>query len=310
MASVVVASRRRRWETSDGLGRALAKAAGYFVLSYLAATLGWILIPAVALGWTPLVVTSGSMAPAINRGDVVLIEPGVSPIPGNVVAFLGSDGSPVLHRLDRINDDGTFTTKGDANPQSDSTAITDVSGVGRLLIPALGLIKLWLPEGGTVLAVFAFGALALAARRRWSSLVAAGIVVGSVLFVASAFFATTTANAGSGIAAVSIEPPTNLAATCGAISVGSDVPIDLTWTASATNGVSYQISYDAAPPGAGFVVVGSTSGTSFTYPIPAGDIALGQAHTFRVHATIATWASGAAEDQVTITRVLLVYLCS
>ncbi|HEY3427086.1 MAG TPA: hypothetical protein VGK83_00310 [Acidimicrobiia bacterium] len=86
--------------------------------------------------------------------------------------------------------------------------------------------------------------------------------------------------------------------------------MNLSWTASSTNGVSYQISYDAAPPGGGFVVVGSTSGTSFTHTIPAGQVALGQAHTFRVHATIASWASSAAEDQVTITQVLLVYLCS
>lgn len=310
MATVAATSRQRRWGKSEGLGLALAKAAGYFLLSYLAATLAWILIPAMALGWTPLVVTSGSMAPAINRGDVVLIEPGVAPIPGNVVAFMGTEGSPVLHRLDRINDDGTFTTKGDANERPDSTPIADVNGVGRLLVPAFGLIKLWLPEGGIVLAVLFCGGLAVGVRRRWASLVAGGIVVGSILFVASALFAATTASAGSAIAAGSIEPPTNLAATCSSMSAGSNVPIDLTWTASSTNGVIYQISYDAAPPGGGFFVVGSTSATSFTHTIPAGQVGLGQAHTFRVHATIASWASSAAEDQVTITQVLLVYLCS
>lgn len=307
----IVAATRTRVRTSDGLILALAKAAGYFLLSYLAATLLWILLPALALGWVPLVVASGSMGPTIERGDVVLIEPGVSPIPGHVVAFMGPGGIPVLHRLQQVNADGSFTTRGDANDEADSTPVTAIAGVGRLLVPGLGFVKLWLSEGAVALAVLGLAGFLTLSPKKWASVLAGGVFVGSALFAVSSTFTATTANAASSLSTVGISPPSNLAATCGSLAVGSDVPVSLTWTASPTVGVTrYEIVYDAAPPGGGFVVLGSTSATTFVHTIPNGQLALDQLHTYQVRAFVGPWSSVPSEDQVTISLVAAVYLCS
>ena len=289
----------------------LVKASWYFLLTYVGATLVWILLPSLALGWIPLVVTSGSMGPLINRGDVVVVEPGVAPIAGNVVAFAGSDGSPVLHRVERVNPDGTFTTRGDANNESDSTPVTAVGGVGRLLIPGLGLVKLLLPEAGAILAFLTLGALLVGLRRRWAALIASGIVVGAILFSVSTIFVATAASASSGFQTVMIGPPTNVTATCSPVGAGGSVPISISWNASATGGISgYEVFWDAAPPGGGFVLLGSTGATVFNHTIPGGQLGLGQAHTYQVRATLGPWFSVTAQDQVTVTQVLFVYTCS
>lgn len=310
MATVAAAPGRADAEAFDGWSKALAKAFGLFLLSYLGATMAWILVPAMALGWKPLVVTSGSMAPAINRGDVVLIEPNVSPVPGHVVAYLGRGGIPVLHRLERVEENGTFITKGDANDEPDSTPVAEISGVGRLLVPLLGYVKLALPRSETLLVAFAGATLVLATRRRWALVIAGGIVGGAFVFVASASFASTTGNAGSGFLTATVSPPTNLVASCSSVSVGSSVPIALAWTGSSTPDATYDVYYDAAPPGGGFVWVGSTASTSFTHTVPSGQVSLGQAHTFRVEAAVGGWISSPTDDQITITQVLLVYVCT
>lgn len=83
------------------------------------------LAPAV-LGWQSLVVTSGSMAPAIPVGSVVVIDPGARHDlqVGDVVAFvMPESGLRVTHRVIEVRQaaDGTrlVVTRGDANNVSD-----------------------------------------------------------------------------------------------------------------------------------------------------------------------------------------------
>ena len=104
--------------------------------------------PARVLGWEPIVITSDSMAPRIHRGDVVVIEPfdhrrlG----PGTVVTFQDPSRSGyVTHRIVAVKSDGTYTTSGDANVARDSTPVTPdrIQGVGRLLVPRIGMVTLW-----------------------------------------------------------------------------------------------------------------------------------------------------------------------
>ncbi len=309
MATVAATTIRVR--TSDVFVLTVLKAAGYFFLSYLAATLAWILIPALALGWVPLVVTSGSMKPAIDRGDVVLIEPGAFARRGHVVAFIGPNGAPVLHRLQDINSDGTFVTRGDANEQPDSTPVSRINGVGRLLIPGLGLLTMWLSELAPILVLLGAAGILIAYRRKQAIPIVVAVLVATVLVAVSATFVATTANAGSSVRTVDIAPASNLAATCGAIPIGADVPVSLTWTASPTAGVTtYQVSYDAAPPGGGFVVVGTTAATNFVHTIRNGQVGLNQAHTYQVRALVGPWSSLPVEDQVTISQVVVAYRCT
>lgn len=122
----------------------------------LVLTLVAIGVAPVAIGWQASVVQSGSMRPHIQPGDVVVTAPlpANKPLPlGRVVAFHNpaaaeADGTSSirLHRIVHVNDDNTFVTKGDANLDNDSTAVTrsQIIGQARLLVPAIGLPSLWL----------------------------------------------------------------------------------------------------------------------------------------------------------------------
>jgi signal peptidase I len=110
----------------------------------------------MAFGWHPYVILTGSMAPNIEAGDIVLSSPNPSPdvMLGRVVVF-EDPGKPehvLTHRVIAFNDDGTLTTKGDANPTPDSVPveIEAVDGLGRLLVRYVGLPVVWARTGDWV----------------------------------------------------------------------------------------------------------------------------------------------------------------
>ena len=88
------------------------------------------------------------MAPALDVGDLVVVEPyhGQRIHTGTVVVF-DEDGSgrSIIHRVVEVADDGTFTTRGDANPVADSTPleIGQIDASGRYLLPRVGLPLVW-----------------------------------------------------------------------------------------------------------------------------------------------------------------------
>jgi len=86
-------------------------------------------------GWTPTVVVSGSMAPAVRTGDLVVASP-VTPAEVHHLAM----GTVVL-----VED----PAKGDANAVRDSTPVPaeNLRGQARLRIPALGLPAAWVRNG-------------------------------------------------------------------------------------------------------------------------------------------------------------------
>lgn len=132
------------------------------VLAFLATLLVWPLVGA-ALGWNDAAIASGSMAPRIAVGDVVV----GSPIPfedvraGQVVTvpMPGHPGVQLTHRVHEVTLDG-LVTKGDANRVADSTRVVDGPVyLARLRVPLVGYPLLWartgavLPLGLTVVAV-------------------------------------------------------------------------------------------------------------------------------------------------------------
>jgi signal peptidase I len=131
-------------------------ARGYLV--FLLALAACALVPIVT-GLTGSVVLTGSMAPLIQVGDVVLAQPLAhsAPVPlGRVVTFTaetntGSDDL-VLHRVVAINEFHQLITKGDANlnPDSAPLARNDVVGLARILVPWVGLPALWAHGGSFV----------------------------------------------------------------------------------------------------------------------------------------------------------------
>ncbi len=116
---------------------------------------GCVVVPLLPMiiGWRPYVVESGSMLPRIDGGDVGLAAPETDPkaLLGRITVFddPGDPGKVKTHRDLTINDDGTMVTKGDANPTPDSQPIqiSDVRGLGRLLVSFVGLPMVWVKTG-------------------------------------------------------------------------------------------------------------------------------------------------------------------
>lgn len=137
---------------------------------------GWSVAP-IVLGWQPSLVVSGSMAPRVRPGDVVLLAPLTArPHVGQVVLVRDPQAPTgrVLHRVVRITADGVLTTKGDANPTEDPTAHStdDVLGVGRLVVPAAGRIALLLHGAAQIRSSDPVGRKA----QRWALLTLAAVV--------------------------------------------------------------------------------------------------------------------------------------
>ncbi len=127
------------------------------------------LVP-ILFGWRPFVIESGSMEPRIGVGDVVLASPetDAQALLGRVTVFT----DPVFrdrtkaHRVIAVNPNGTLTTKGDANPTADSSpvAVSDVRGLGRLLVRFVGLPVIWASRGEWLWVLLFLASLVLAAR--------------------------------------------------------------------------------------------------------------------------------------------------
>lgn len=133
-------------------GRFVAGLVGLFLCSTMAWLLVWAAAASLLHGTSPVLVASGSMGPSVRAGDFVVLEPFHSQelAPGMVVRFDDPDGrGSVLHRVVEVDDDGSVTTKGDANAVVDSSAVDSgrITGVGRVLVPRAGLPVLWWRDG-------------------------------------------------------------------------------------------------------------------------------------------------------------------
>jgi signal peptidase len=113
----------------------------------------------VLIGWRSVVITSNSMEPSIEPGDVVVARPyrGEQVGAGTVVVFNDTAGQGlVTHRVAGQNTDRTYATRGDNNRLSDSDPLARdrIVGVGRILVPLAGLPVVWTLESWWALAAF------------------------------------------------------------------------------------------------------------------------------------------------------------
>lgn len=113
--------------------------------------------------WYKIVaIDGGSMAPALEAGDaVVLTRPPMNPKPGMVLT-LQMDGGIVTHRVVASKPDGTLITQGDANSTWEEWAPGTARVVGRvrLRLPLLGRVlhlTVSVPGGRRALPVSAYG---------------------------------------------------------------------------------------------------------------------------------------------------------
>lgn len=133
-------------------GRVVVATAARAVIATLFGLALWSAAPAL-LGWHPTTVMTGSMEPRLEPGDVVVSRP-VTPVEIRLGQILLADdpdraGHLRMHRFVDPGRDGTIVTKGDANPQADSTPIerSAVLGVASLRIPFVATPVLWVREG-------------------------------------------------------------------------------------------------------------------------------------------------------------------
>lgn len=152
----------------------VVSAGARFLLATVALLLALSVVVQVA-GWQSTVVMSGSMAPAVSAGDLVVVRPAgpAALVPGRIVLVDDPDvpGKLRLHRIAAV-EDGMLRLKGDANPRPDTSLVAPraVHGVGTLRLPWLGLPVVWAAQGriaplvGTGLALAALVALALLHR--------------------------------------------------------------------------------------------------------------------------------------------------
>lgn len=136
-------------------------------LWFVAASVLVTLLP-LLFGWQPYVIVTGSMEPGIHAGDVVLVspDPDLGEVAGRVISFEdpGRPGHVLTHRVVSINPDGSFVTKGDANPTADHIPVPPdmVTGLGRLLVRFIGLPVVWSLTGNWVPLLAHLGLIVLA----------------------------------------------------------------------------------------------------------------------------------------------------
>ncbi|HZW04547.1 MAG TPA: signal peptidase I [Anaerolineaceae bacterium] len=92
-----------------------------------------------------LVVTSGSMSPTFEAGDLIVVTRPPEQLEPGMVLTLMVDGEIVTHRLMEIRADGSLVTQGDANPIADEWGSADVSVRGHyhFRIPKVGFLLSW-----------------------------------------------------------------------------------------------------------------------------------------------------------------------
>lgn len=128
-------------------------------VTYLAAHVflaGWIIVPTVSRNLEVVVIESGSMAPSLDPGDIVLLGETDGEVPiGRVVTFEDAAGRIVTHRVVAL-DDGSLVTKGDANADRDGSTVppSRIVGVAEVAVPSAGLPILWLRESPSQLVVW------------------------------------------------------------------------------------------------------------------------------------------------------------
>ncbi|MEZ5323148.1 MAG: signal peptidase I [Microthrixaceae bacterium] len=152
-------------------------AASVFTVMTMAILALCVVLPVLFLGWEATAVESGSMQPALNRGDVVVLKPEPRPAAvGTVVRFhtAGHDAT-TLHRIVAVDHRRhTYTTRGDANPTVDTDAVPfdAVDGEGVLVVPLLGYPILWLHEanlGALAMLLVGLAVVGLGATRGWAT---------------------------------------------------------------------------------------------------------------------------------------------
>jgi signal peptidase len=146
-----------------------------WILGLVCAALALAIALPLAFGARPYTVLTGSMAPAIAPGDVIVaerIEPPEARV-GDVVLFRdpADQQRTITHRVQRIRRAGDqlwFVTRGDANDHGERWRIAADGQLGRSLytVPAVGQVAVFAGRIGPG-SLLTLGVLLLVANELW-----------------------------------------------------------------------------------------------------------------------------------------------
>ncbi len=135
------------------LARTVAVAGATLVVATVGALVAVAGLPMLIPGWGATAIETGSMAPAIDRGDVVVLRPvdRDEADRGTVIRFPASeDAGSIVHRIVAVDPEaGTWTTRGDANRVDDRVVVPmdAADGMAALLVPGAGHTVLLVRQG-------------------------------------------------------------------------------------------------------------------------------------------------------------------
>jgi signal peptidase I len=131
------------------------------------------------IGYRPMIVRSGSMQPALQVGDVVVVEDVEARqlVAGDIATFTDPiAGGSLTHRVRAVSTEGatlTIVTRGDANSGDEELRVAPDALVGKVVarVPRIGAALAWAGTtrsraAGAAVAVGAAGGAAVGLRRR------------------------------------------------------------------------------------------------------------------------------------------------
>lgn len=123
-------------------------------------------------GIVPDVVLSNSMESSAPAGSIAYLNTNIDPTSlqaGDIAAYQATSETSVLHRVQAVNSDGTFTFKGDANNVADAAFPTSSEILGKYMfcIPYAGYIYMWIAANPilTIALILAANLIAYAAGK-------------------------------------------------------------------------------------------------------------------------------------------------
>jgi diguanylate cyclase (GGDEF)-like protein len=137
----------------------------------------WVTGVMLVIGWHPQVVTGASLEPSLVPGDVIMVQPTkpFTPERGEVLTYSLHKGTVVVGRVLNVGPEQRFTVIGGTNGTSKpiTVSISNIVGVGRLVVPMLGLPVVWAAKRSwLVIAV-------------WSTLTLAAVVISALSLLRS-----------------------------------------------------------------------------------------------------------------------------
>jgi signal peptidase len=127
--------------------RRAAFPAGLVVTALACVAIAW--FAAGVFPFQPTLVGSGSMSPALDTGDVVIVAkaPAGSLKVGDIIEFRQDERTNIIHRVIGFDDAGgkaAYITKGDANTAPDVDGVIPENVIGKVVfnVPKIGMISI------------------------------------------------------------------------------------------------------------------------------------------------------------------------